>query len=49
MPVAMVLEVDKPTLSGLPHVEEYLRRLRERASYKGISPATKVAQASERA
>ena len=49
MPVAMVLEVDKPALDGLPRVGEYLHRLRERPSYRAISAATKVAEASQRA
>lgn len=49
MPVAMVLEVDRPALSALSRVEKYLERLRGRASYRAISPATKVAEASSRA
>jgi len=46
MAVAMVLEVDAPDLSAFPAVERYLGRLRERKSYRAISPRTKVAEAS---
>lgn len=48
MALAMVLEVDRMALTSFPRVERYLRRLRERPSYRTISPATKVAEASER-
>lgn len=48
MPVAMVLEVEPPALDALPRVEKYLARLRQRPSYRVISPATKVADASSR-
>jgi glutathione S-transferase len=48
MAVAMVLDVDRPALGALPRVERYLARLRERPSYRAISPATKVAEASSR-
>jgi glutathione S-transferase len=46
MAVAMVLEVDKMALGDFPRVEKYLNRLRERPSYRAISPATKVADAA---
>lgn len=46
MPLAMVLEVDKMALGDFPRVEKYLARLRERPSYRAISPSTKVADAS---
>jgi glutathione S-transferase len=47
MALAMVLEVDGMALGDFPAVEQYLKRLRERPSYRAISPRTKVAQASE--
>jgi hypothetical protein len=46
MVLAMVLEVDKPGLEQFPRVEKYLAGLRERPSYRAISPRTKVAEAS---
>jgi glutathione S-transferase len=46
MVLAMVLEVDKLALDKFPLVEKYLRLLRERPSYRSISPGTKVADAS---
>jgi glutathione S-transferase len=46
MVLAMVLEVDKLALDRFPHVEKYLNALRERPSYRAISPRTKVAEAS---
>jgi glutathione S-transferase len=46
MPLAMVLEVDKMALGDFPKVEKYLTRLRERLSYRAISPSTKVADAA---
>lgn len=46
MALAMVLEVDKMALGDFPHVEKYLSRLRERPSYRAISPSTKVAEAA---
>ncbi len=46
MPLAMVLEVDKLGLGDFPRVEKYLARLRERPSYRAISPSTKVADAA---
>ncbi len=49
MALAMVLEVDGMKLDGFPQVEAYLKRLRERPSYRAISPRTKVAEASSRA
>jgi glutathione S-transferase len=49
MALAMVLEVDAMKLDAFPRVEAYLRRLRERPSYRAISPRTKVADASSRA
>lgn len=48
MAVAMVLEVDRMALDEFPRVEKYLERLRERGSYRAISPRTRVAEASER-
>jgi glutathione S-transferase len=48
MVLAMVLEVDGMDLSAFPSVDAYLRRLRERPSYRAISPRTKVAEASSR-
>jgi glutathione S-transferase len=46
MVLAMVLEVDKPSLAQFPRVEAYLNELRRRPSYRSISPRTKVAEAS---
>jgi glutathione S-transferase len=46
MPLAMVLEVDKMPLGDFPRVTKYLARLRERKSYRAISPSTKVADAT---
>jgi len=46
MALAMVLEVDNMPLGDFPHVEKYLSRLRERPSYRAISPSTKVADAA---
>ena len=48
MALAMVLEVDKMALGDFPGVEKYLTRLRERTSYRAISPSTKVAEAAGR-
>jgi glutathione S-transferase len=48
MSLAMVLEVDAPNLDAFPKVDAYLKRLRERPSYRAISPGTKVADASAR-
>jgi glutathione S-transferase len=48
MTLAMVLEVDAMNLDAFARVEAYLRRLRERPSYRAISPRTKVAEASSR-
>jgi glutathione S-transferase len=48
MAVAMVLEVDQPALGDFPRVEKYLVRLRQRPSYRAISPSTKVADAAGR-
>ena len=48
MALAMVLEVDEMKLDEFPRVEKYLKRLRERPSYRAISPYTKVADASSR-
>ncbi len=47
MVLAMVLEVDQLALGDFPRVERYLTELRRRISYRAISPATKVAEASE--
>jgi len=49
MAVAMVLEVDAMKLDATPKVDAYLKRLRERPSYRAISPRTTVAEASSRA
>src|SRR5208283_1932775 len=46
MPLAMVLAVDQLALGDFPRVENYLARLRERKSYRAISPSTKVADAA---
>jgi glutathione S-transferase len=46
MALAMVLEVDKMELSDFPRVEKCLAVLRERPSYRTISPSTKVADAA---
>ncbi len=46
MAVAMVLEVDAMKLDAFPRVDAYVKRLRERPSYRAISPRTKVADAS---
>ncbi|MEL0048250.1 MAG: glutathione S-transferase family protein [Gammaproteobacteria bacterium] len=44
MTVAMVLEVDGMDTSPFPEVAEYLQRLRQRDSYRAISPQKSVAQ-----
>jgi glutathione S-transferase len=49
MSLAMVLDVDAMKLDAFPKVDAYLERLRERPSYRAISPRTKVADASSRA
>jgi len=46
MVLAMVLEVDQPPLDRFPQVAKYLSTLRDRPSYRAISPRTKVADAS---
>jgi glutathione S-transferase len=46
MVLAMVLEVDQLDLSAWPKVARYLDFIRERASYRAISPQTKVADAA---
>jgi glutathione S-transferase len=43
MALAMVLDVDAMKLDAFPRVAAYLKRLRERPSYRAISPHTKVA------
>jgi len=48
MALAMVLDVDQMKLDAFPKVAEYLARLRQRPSYRAISPHTKVAEAAER-
>ncbi len=48
MILAMVLEVDAPDLDAFPRLAGYLKMLRERPSYRAISPRTKVADASSR-
>jgi glutathione S-transferase len=47
MVLAMVLEVDGMPSDQFPRVERYLAHLRERPSYRAISPKTKVADAAE--
>jgi hypothetical protein len=49
MALAMVLDVDAMKLDAFAKVDAYLKRLRERPSYRAISPHTKVADASARA
>ena len=49
MALAMVLDVDAMKLDAFPKVEVYLKQLRQRPSYRAISPHTKVADASSRA
>ena len=46
MAVAMVLQVDKMSLTDHPRVEKYLERLRHRPSYHSINPTTKVADSA---
>ena len=46
MVLAMVLDVDQLPLDRFPRVDNYLRQLRARPSYRAISPRTKVAEAS---
>ena len=46
MVLAMVHEVDQMPLDKFPQVERYLKLLRERPSYRAISPRTKVADSS---
>ncbi|HYB90032.1 MAG TPA: glutathione S-transferase family protein [Candidatus Binataceae bacterium] len=46
MALAMVLEVDALNLDAFPKVAAYLARLRERKSYRAISPRTKVADST---
>lgn len=47
MVAAMVLEVDAPAmLAEFPSLERYLKLLRQRKSYRAISPRTKVAEAA---
>jgi glutathione S-transferase len=45
MVLAMVLEVDRPSLDDFPGTRAYLERLRQRPSYRAISPRRKVADA----
>jgi glutathione S-transferase len=47
-PLAMVLEVDEFDLSSFPRTAAYLQQLRERSSYRAVSPKTKVADALSR-
>ncbi|MGH7924758.1 MAG: glutathione S-transferase family protein [Candidatus Binatus sp.] len=49
MALAMVLEVDAMKLDAFPNVDAYLKRLRDRPSYRAISPHTKVADAGSHA
>lgn len=46
MVLATVLEVDGFALDSFPRVKRYLDFIRQRASYRVISPRTKVAEAS---
>lgn len=46
MVLATVLEVDGFALDSFPRVKRYLDFIRQRASYRAISPHTKVAEAS---
>lgn len=46
MVLAMVLEVDRMGLDKFPRTEAYLNLLRQRPSYRAISPRTKVEEAS---
>jgi glutathione S-transferase len=46
MVLAMVLEVDQPDLGAWPKTRRYLDFVRERESYRAISPQTKVADAT---
>jgi len=46
MILAMVLEVDQLDLGKFPRVHSYLDLLRQRPSYRAISPRTKVADAA---
>jgi glutathione S-transferase len=46
MVLATVLEVDRFALDSFPRVKRYLDFLQQRASYRAISPRTKVAEAS---
>jgi len=46
MVLAMVLEVDVWPLESFSRVDQYLKFLRQRPSYRAISPRTKVAEAS---
>ncbi len=46
MAVAMVLQVDGMDLSAFPNVEAYLARLRQRDSYRSISPETSLADSA---
>ena len=47
-PLAMVLEVDNFDMAAFPRTAAYLKRLRERPSYRAVSPRTVVADASTR-
>ncbi|MGH8012844.1 MAG: glutathione S-transferase family protein [Candidatus Binataceae bacterium] len=47
MVLATVLEVDQRRLEDFPRLERYLAVLRQRPSYRAISPHTKVADSSE--
>lgn len=49
MAMAMVLEVDAMDIGDFPKVEAYLKRLRERNSYKAISPLTSLEDSEGRA
>jgi len=46
MALAMVLDVDLMKLDAFPKVDAYLKKLRERPSYRAINPHTKVADAN---
>lgn len=46
MAVAMVLQVDGMNVDAFPNFAAYLRRLRERPSYRAIDPNTSIEQSS---
>ena len=48
MPMAMVFEVDQFDVSAFPRTQAWLERLRERPSYRSISPATSLEDSAGR-